>query len=157
MAGNRPQYHKQVKNLTGKQKIELLIQPLKKSRAYKRFFLAVKKMKPDLFLVHSYSMIIKNDILNIPRLGGLNIHASLLPKYRGCNPIEWAIINNEKKTGATLHKLTANLDSGKILLQLKTPIKKHETWRDINKKVSILNEKILRSFRGLFCDILEDL
>ena len=106
-------------------------------------------MKPDLFLVHSYSMIIKNDILNIPRLGGLNIHASLLPKYRGCNPIEWAIINNEKKTGATLHKLTANLDSGKILLQLKTPIKKHETWRDINKKVSILNEKILKIARIL--------
>ena len=144
MASNRPQYHKKIKIFAGKKKIKLLLQPLRTSNAYKKFFLDVKKIKPDLLLVHSYSMIIKNDILKIPRLGGLNIHASLLPKYRGCNPIEWAIINNEKKTGVTLHKLTAKLDSGEILSQLNTSIKISETWKDINQKIIVLTEKILK-------------
>jgi len=149
MAENRPQYHKAVKKIAKKKMLNVLIQPCKTHKNYKRFVDAVQKLKPNLLLVHSYSMIISDNILKIADLGGLNIHASLLPKYRGCNPTEWAIINNEKETGISLHKLTSRIDAGDIFYQIKIPIAKNDTWKHVSKKINSSVKKVFFKLRAM--------
>ncbi|MCR5834249.1 MAG: methionyl-tRNA formyltransferase [Selenomonadaceae bacterium] len=73
-------------------------------------------MKPDLIVVVAFGQILSQEILDIPRLGCINVHASLLPKYRGAAPVEWSMINGEKVTGITTMQMNAGLDTGDILL-----------------------------------------
>ncbi len=77
---------------------------------------------PDLFLVVAYGKIIPEDILNIPKLGSINIHYSLLPKYRGASPVESAILNGDMETGVTIQKMKFEMDSGPIIAQEKVNI-----------------------------------
>ena len=79
-------------------------------------------LKPDLIIVVAFGQILSQAILDIPRLGCINVHASLLPKYRGAAPIEWAIINGETKTGITTMQMNAGLDTGDILLSSEVAI-----------------------------------
>ena len=79
-------------------------------------------LKPDLIVVVAFGHILSQKILDIPRLGCINVHASLLPKYRGAAPIEWAIINGETVTGITTMKMNAGLDTGDILLKSEVEI-----------------------------------
>src|SRR6266568_738902 len=79
-------------------------------------------LRPDLIVVAAYGQILPKRILELPRFGCLNVHASLLPKYRGAAPIQWALLNNESETGVTLMKMDAGLDTGPILAQATTPI-----------------------------------
>ncbi|MCK4309264.1 MAG: methionyl-tRNA formyltransferase, partial [Candidatus Atribacteria bacterium] len=72
----------------------------------------VKEFNPDIILVVAYGQILSKDMLNIPRIGCINIHASLLPKYRGAAPINWTIINGEKKTGITFMFMNEKVDAG---------------------------------------------
>lgn len=115
-------------------RVKILIQPPPKNRKYKSFLKQVKKLGPDFFLINSYSMLLRKDLLKIPKNGGFNIHAGLLPKYRGCNPIEWAIINGEKIVGVTLHRLNTKIDAGNIIKQKKFLINKKDTWKKITKE-----------------------
>ena len=87
----------------------------------------LKAMSPDLFIVSAFGQILHQAVLAIPKYGAVNIHASLLPKYRGAAPIQWAILNNEPVTGITLMKMTRGLDKGPILLKEEVHIKDHET------------------------------
>ena len=114
----RPQQHPELRWLAEAQGVPLLIQPRLTSPAYPAFIEQARTLAPDLILVNSYSMLLRPDILSIPRYGAVNIHGALLPQYRGCNPIQWALLNNETATGVTMHYMTAEFDAGDIIPQV---------------------------------------
>jgi len=86
------------------------------------FIAALRAFNPDLIAVAAYGHILPPEILDLPRYGCVNVHTSLLPKYRGAAPIQWAIINGEEQTGVTIMKMDRGLDTGDILTQESTPI-----------------------------------
>jgi methionyl-tRNA formyltransferase len=88
----------------------------------KPFVDSLSTLHPDLIVVAAYGQILPTTILELPRCGCLNVHASLLPKYRGAAPIQWALLNNEAETGVTIMKMDAGLDTGPILTQSAIPI-----------------------------------
>ncbi len=90
---------------------------------------------PDFFLVVAYGKIIPEEILNMPKLGSLNIHYSLLPKYRGASPVESAILNGDSETGVTIQKMKFELDSGPIIAQEKVSILPDEKTPDLRKRL----------------------
>lgn len=102
------------------------------------FLETVRSMAPDLLIVVAYGQILKKALLDIPRFGALNIHASLLPKYRGAAPIQWAILNNEEKTGLTAMWMEEGLDSGPMILQEEIPIHPEETAGQLHDELSEL-------------------
>jgi len=93
----------------------------------------------DLFVVIAYGSILPPNILNIPRLFAINAHASLLPKYRGAAPINWAIINGETETGVTMIRLNSKLDSGDIIAQESIAIEPEDTAGTLRKKLAELS------------------
>ena len=84
----------------------------------------LRDISPDCIIVAAYGQILKEEILNLPKYGCLNIHASLLPKYRGAAPINWAIINGEKETGITIMEMDEGLDTGDMLKSELIPIRR---------------------------------
>jgi len=90
----------------------------------------LKALEPDLLVVVAYKLL-PPEVLAIPKIGSLNLHASLLPKYRGAAPIHWAIINGETETGCTVFLLDEGMDTGKVLGQEKTPVGLFETTGDL--------------------------
>ncbi len=95
-------------------------------------------LKPDLLVVIAYGQILSADILKIPRLGAINAHASLLPRYRGAAPINWAIINGEKTTGVTIIKMNERMDAGAVVTQEPCPITDADTAVTLEHKLSEL-------------------
>jgi len=107
-------------------------------------------LKPDLLVVIAFGQIIPGRVLSSARWGGINIHASLLPKYRGSAPIQWAIINNEKKTGLTTMCMDEGLDTGPILMQQEVDILKGETAGQLHDRLSCLAPGLLmNTLQGL--------
>ena len=98
----------------------------------------LKAYNADLFITASYGQIIKQNILDIPSLCTLNVHASLLPKYRGPAPIQWAIMNGETKTGITIMETNAGLDTGDMLLKKEIEILPEDTSSSVFEKLSTL-------------------
>lgn len=104
----------------------------------------IKSFKPDLMILCGYSQnILKSDIFNIPKHGTWNMHASDLPKYRGASPLNWAIINNEKKIGISIIQVDKSLDGGDIIGKIFLKLKKNENIKTLTNKVNILYPKIL--------------
>ena len=103
----------------------------------------VKTIAPDLIITASYGQILGKKILSIPKYGCLNLHASLLPKYRGASPVQTAILNNEKFTGVTLILMDEKMDHGKIITQKKIKIKKNENAQILHNRLAKLSAKIL--------------
>lgn len=103
----------------------------------------LKEKSPDFIVVAAYGQILKKEILSIPKYCCVNIHASLLPKYRGAAPIHWAIINGEEETGITIMEMEEGLDSGPILLQSSIKIKEQDDTEKIHNKLSILGSKLI--------------
>ena len=101
------------------------------------------KARPHIFVVIAFGQLLSQDLLDTAQWGGLNIHASLLPKYRGAAPIQWAIINQEKRTGLTAMRMEKGLDSGPILEQMKTPIGERETAGELHDRLSALSAQLL--------------
>ena len=85
------------------------------------------ELKPDMIIVAAYGKILPPYIINYPKYGCINVHASLLPKYRGAAPIQWAIINGERETGVTIMQMNEGLDTGDMLYTVKTEIGEYET------------------------------
>lgn len=96
------------------------------------------ELKPDLMITCAFGQILSQEILDIPRLGVINIHASLLPKYRGASPIHYAILNGEKETGITIMKTDIGIDTGDILLKNSLDILPNETCGELFDRLSIL-------------------
>lgn len=144
-ASIRPQYLMELTSIAKKAKVPIFIQPKWKSCDYVDFKGKINEICPDIMLVNSYSMIIREDILTVPRIGGLNVHAALLPRNRGCNPTQWAILNKEFETGVTLHEMDSGLDTGPIVDQIKIPIFFHDTWLDIRGREAQATNDLLKS------------
>jgi methionyl-tRNA formyltransferase len=105
---------------------------------------SLAELKPDLLIVVAYGLILPPSVLSIPNWGAVNIHASLLPKYRGAAPIQWAIINGEKETGVTTMRLDSGIDTGDILLQQAVPVLAEDTSGTLHDRLSTLGADLLR-------------
>lgn len=103
----------------------------------------IKKYKPDLIITCAYGQIIPKTVLDIPPLGCINVHASLLPKYRGGAPIHHAIINGEEKTGITIMYMDESMDTGDIIFMKEIPILESDTVESMHEKLSDLGAHML--------------
>jgi methionyl-tRNA formyltransferase len=103
----------------------------------------LKQMSPDAMVVVGYGQIIPQAIIDIPKLGIINVHASLLPKYRGAAPIQWAIANGETRTGVTTMRIDAGLDTGDMLLKWETEIGPEEDALDLGRRLSAAGAELL--------------
>lgn len=100
------------------------------------FLSLIEGLKPDVIVVAAFGQILPKRLLMIPPYGCINIHASLLPKYRGAAPIQWAVINGEKETGITTMMMDVGLDTGDMLEKLTVPISSEETGGSLHDKLS---------------------
>jgi methionyl-tRNA formyltransferase len=98
----------------------------------------LKNLAADLFVVCDYGQILSPETLSLARLGGINLHGSLLPKYRGAAPVNWAVYHGESETGVTVIRMTARLDAGPCLVQRRTPIDRDETALDLEPRLAEL-------------------
>ncbi|HOY08910.1 MAG TPA: methionyl-tRNA formyltransferase [Candidatus Omnitrophota bacterium] len=112
------------------------------------FLRAIRGFQSDLFVVIAYGKVLPESLLSVPRLFSVNVHASLLPKYRGAAPINWAIINGERQTGVTVIKLSPCIDAGDILSQSRLDIEDADT-------AVTLREKLARLGAGLLNDTIQ--
>ena len=103
----------------------------------------MRALAPDVIVVTAFGQILPKDILEIPKYGCVNVHASLLPKYRGAAPIQWAILDGETETGVTIMQMDAGLDTGDMLLVKKTPIDPEETAEMLFERLSALGAQAL--------------
>lgn len=103
----------------------------------------LQELAPDLIVVIAYGHILPKSLLQLPRYGAINVHASLLPKYRGAAPIQWSIINGETQTGVTTMWIDEGMDTGDILLQTNTDIKKQDTAQELGERLSELGAQLL--------------
>ena len=107
------------------------------------FIEQIKALKPDVICVVAYGKILPKEILEIPKYGCINVHGSLLPKYRGAGPIQWAVLNGDKTTGITTMYMNEGMDSGDIILQQEVQIGEDETTGKLWERLSILGGKLL--------------
>jgi methionyl-tRNA formyltransferase len=107
------------------------------------FLEEISALHPDIIIVVAYGKILPSGILKLPPQGCINLHASLLPKYRGAAPIQWAIINGEKKTGITTMYMDAGLDTGDILLQEDVAIDDGDTGETLGRRLAHLGASLL--------------
>ena len=106
-------------------------------------FRLIKSYKPDLIIVMAYGLLIPNKILNFPKYGCINIHVSLLPRWRGASPIEHTLLNGDSETGITIIKLIEKLDAGPILVQKKIPVAENINKDDLSDKLTQLGSDLL--------------
>jgi methionyl-tRNA formyltransferase len=110
----------------------------------------LRKTSPDCIVIIAYGQIIPASLLPIPNLGWINLHASLLPKYRGAAPINWAIVNGETRTGVTTMRIDAGMDTGDMLLQREIEIGPAETAPELSSRLSELGAPLMaETLRGL--------
>ena len=107
------------------------------------FLEAFRQLRPDLAVVVAFGQIFPKALLDIPPRGFINVHSSLLPAYRGAAPINWAIINGETETGATIMQLDAGMDTGAILLQEREPILPEDTAQSLHDRLAQLGARLL--------------
>jgi methionyl-tRNA formyltransferase len=139
----RPQYHHELELLAADRAIPLLIQPRVTATSYVEFVKGVRRLAPDLMLVNSYSMLVREDVLSVPARGAINVHMALLPEYRGCNPIQWALLNDELETGVTMHYMSSEFDAGDIIAQRRIPILFTDTWCSVLGRLRDVTEDLL--------------
>lgn len=118
-----------------------VLQPQRLKAPFSRAFLS--EYHPDAIVVVAYGHIIPGWMISLPRLGCLNLHASLLPKYRGAAPIPWAIIRGERQTGVTTMKIDAGLDTGDILLAREMEIRPDDTTETLGGRLSLMGAELM--------------
>lgn len=104
---------------------------------------ALRAMAPDVFAVVAYGSLLPRRLLDLPRLGAVNIHPSLLPRYRGPAPIQWAVLNREAETGVTTMILDEGVDTGDILMQERTPLAPRETSETLHDRLAEMGADLL--------------
>jgi methionyl-tRNA formyltransferase len=108
------------------------------------FIEQIRLLKPDLLITAAYGKILSKDLLEVPSRGCINVHGSLLPSYRGAAPINWAVINGEKKTGITTMFTDVGLDTGDMLLKKELEISADMTVGELHNKMAILGAEVLK-------------
>jgi methionyl-tRNA formyltransferase len=117
---------------------------------------SLSSLRPDLLIVVAYGLLLPQTILDIPAWGSINVHASLLPKFRGAAPIQWAILSGEQETGITTMRLDAGLDTGDMLLQERIPVASGETAQTLHDRLAGLGADLLvQTLRALRAGTLQ--
>ena len=119
-----------------------VLQP-EKVRKNEEFINQIRDLKPDVMCVVAYGKILPIELLEIPSKGSINVHGSLLPKYRGAAPIQWAVLNGETKTGITTMYMDAGMDTGDMILKEEVEIGENETTGELWEKLSKIGAKLL--------------
>ena len=122
---------------------ELEIYQPEKVKNNVEFIEKMKALEPDVICVVAYGKILPKEILDIPRLGCINVHGSLLPKYRGAAPIQWAVINGDKVTGITTMYMDIGMDTGDMILKQEVEIGPDETTGEVWNKLSKIGGQLL--------------
>ena len=103
----------------------------------------LKELEPELVVVAAYGRVLPNEMLELPPMGCINVHSSLLPKYRGSAPINWAVVNGDAETGVTIMHMAEELDAGDIIDQVATPIAPDETVDQVHDRLAALGGELL--------------
>lgn len=103
----------------------------------------LRELAPDVIIVTAYGQILPREVLELPKYGCINIHASLLPEYRGAAPINWVLLNGEKKTGVTSMQMSEGLDTGDMLIKRSTVIGENETYQELYSRLSEMGAEVL--------------
>ena len=103
----------------------------------------IKALEPDILVVVAYGRILPDDILAVPKYGAINVHGSLLPKYRGAAPIQWAVLNGDKVTGVTTMYLASEMDTGDIIYTAETEIGEYETSGELFDRLKDMGAELL--------------
>ena len=114
-----------------------------KVRNNEEFIEEIKKLNPDVICVVAYGKILPKELLDIPKLGCINVHGSLLPKYRGAAPIQWAVLNGDKTTGITTMYMDEGMDTGDMILKEEVEIGDNETTGELWDRLSKIGAKLL--------------
>lgn len=122
---------------------KLTIYQPEKIRNNTEFLDKIKELKPEVICVVAYGKILPQELLDIPKLGAINVHGSLLPKYRGAAPIQWAVLNGDKVTGITTMYMDAGMDTGDMILKQEVEIGEDETTGELWQKLSKIGGKLL--------------
>ena len=122
--------------------IEKIYQP-EKVKNNEEFINEIKQINPDLIVVVAYGKILPQEILDIPKYGSINVHGSLLPKYRGAAPIQWAVLNGDKVTGVTTMYMSAGMDTGDMILKREVTIGDDETTGELWDRLSKIGGELL--------------
>ena len=126
-----------------------VVQP-DKIKNNQEFRAQLEQIRPDAIVVVGYGRIIPQWMIDLPRLGNINLHASLLPKYRGAAPVQWAIASGETVTGVTTMRIDAGLDTGDILMQQEEPIRPEDTAETLGPRLAALGAPLMvRTLREL--------
>lgn len=124
-------------------KNNLKIYQPQKVRGNAEFIEEIKNLNPDVICVVAYGKILPKEILNIPKYGAVNVHGSLLPAYRGAAPIQWAVLNGDKKTGITTMYMDVGMDTGDMILKEEVEIGEDETTGELWERLSKIGGKLL--------------
>lgn len=125
-----------------------VLQPLKARD--EAFIAQIRQIAPDVIVVVAFGQILPDELLSMPKYGCVNVHASLLPKYRGASPIQWAVIDGENESGVTTMMMDTGVDTGDMLLQKSVPLSKKETGGSLFDKLSVTGAKLLvETLKGL--------
>lgn len=131
-------------------KLNLPVTQPERIKTNEEFRAQITKLNPDAIIVVGYGRLIPQWMLDLPRLGNINLHASLLPKYRGAAPIQWAIASGETVTGVTTMRLDAGLDTGDILMQHEIPIAPEDTAETLAPRLAEIGADLMvQTLRGL--------
>jgi len=106
-------------------------------------FAELQQLAPELIVVVAYGKILPQNILTLPKYGCINVHASLLPKYRGAAPIQWAVLNGEKEAGVTAMQMDVGLDTGDMLLKASIPVGENETADELHDRLAALGAEVI--------------
>ena len=101
------------------------------------------EIQPDVAVVIAYGKLLPKELLDAPKFGCINVHASLLPKYRGAAPIQWSVIDGESKTGVTTQQMDVGLDTGDMLMSCETEIDPNETAGELHDRLSVMGAKLI--------------
>lgn len=108
-----------------------------------QFIEQLRQLSPDLIVVAAFGQILPQSILDLPKFGCINVHTSLLPKYRGAGPIQWAVLNDEYETGVTIMQMDAGMDTGAILSQEKTLIHESDNAHILHDRLAVIGAELL--------------
>lgn len=139
----RPQQHAAIARIAAQLAVPFLIQPRSTAPGYAAFVQSVSERAPELILCDSYSMLLRPDVLRLPRAGAVNVHGGVLPRYRGANPIQWMLISDETEAGVTIHLMDDGFDSGDVIAQRSVEVTFTDTWRDVMGRITVATDELL--------------
>ncbi len=142
-AVNRPHCHDELREHAARAGVPMLVQPRAETQEYAQFVRDAATLRPDSLLCHSYAMRIRRDVLELVHGRAFNVHAALLPRHRGPNPIQWALIHGDAHTGVTLHVMDDDFDHGAVVAQASLAIQAHDTWQTLAARVRRLTTTLL--------------